>query len=95
MASLGLYGSFRRASCDTQPHRQTVSLNEHRKSLLVSGEAIRLGVGTSLFLARLDVFSYLARCACSCHGRTDAQAAAHIHVCIDRYDVDIGSGLLH
>jgi hypothetical protein len=70
-------------------------LNEHRKSLLVSGEAIRLGVGTSLFMARLGVFSYLACCAWSCRGRTDAEAAAHIHACIDRYDADIGSGLLH
>jgi hypothetical protein len=46
-------------------------------------------------MARLDVFPYLACCAWSCRGRTDAQAAAHVHACIDRYDVDIGSGLLH
>jgi hypothetical protein len=70
-------------------------LNEHRESLLVSGEAIRLGVGASLFMARLDVFPYLACCAWNCCGKTDAWATAHIHACIDGDDVDVGVGLLH
>jgi hypothetical protein len=67
--------------------------NECKKSLLVSGEAIWIRVGTSLLMARLGVFSYLACDARSCSAKVGARAAARIHALLGRHDIDIGLGL--
>ena len=68
---------------------------EHGKSLLVSGEAIWVGVGTTLLVARLDLFCHLARRARIRRSRIDAGAASHVHFCIGWYGAHFGCSLLY
>jgi hypothetical protein len=77
-----------------ESYRRSVSY-EHRKSLLVSSEAIWVGVGTALLVAGLDFFSYLARCARDRRRRIDAGAASHIHLCTGGYGGHFGCSLLY
>jgi hypothetical protein len=71
-----------------------VTLREHGNALLVSGEALWLGLGIAVFMAGVGVLSDLVGHAASGRHTPDAQAAVSVHHGIGGHDGPICCDLL-